>query len=58
MANTEDNLEKLTEFLENDLAKKLLQTFRDGGRSINDILEQELAAKDPVRVEDDKTEDN
>ena len=60
MTSTEDNLERLNEFLENDLAKKLLQAFRNetGATSIKTIFEQELAAKDPVRVEDDKAEVN
>jgi Mn-dependent DtxR family transcriptional regulator len=60
VANTEDNLEKLEEFLENDLAKKLLQAFRNetGNPSIKTILEKELAAKDPLRVLNDQAEDN
>ncbi len=60
MANIEDNLSKLGDFLENDLAKKLLQAFRNetGDHSIKALLEKELIAKVPERVENDKTEVN
>jgi hypothetical protein len=60
MANIEDNLNKLGEFLENDLAKKLLEAFRNetGNPSVKALLENELNAKVPERVENDKAEVN
>lgn len=60
MTNIEDNLSKLEEFLENDLAKKLLHAFRKdaGDTSVKALLEKELTAKVPERVENDKAEVN
>ena len=60
MSDSENNLDKLGEFLENDLAKRLLKAFKESGdSSVRTVLFQELTESVELkRVVNDKTENN